>query len=145
MAKISVKSKKPAPAKTTRARIISSAEQKRLTSSPGKMNPSPRRSTKIANAVDLYKNFTGQEPEFYTNVKKPELPDVAFVIGPMVGVSYEATRDGITETYYHEFDKNCRPLLASTHDGRTIFILGGEYDFTEDGIVDRVPKTGRRR
>lgn len=98
---------------------------------------------RIAKGMDLFRRFTGHEPRHIDTMPKPTIPNVGIVIGPLTGVSYKATRDGITEEYYHKFNAASRPLLVSSFDGKSIYILGGEYDFTEDGIVDRKPKTNR--
>jgi hypothetical protein len=37
----------------------------------------------------------------------------------------------------HRFKKKSRPLLAASHDGTQLYILGGEYAFTDAGIIDR--------
>ena len=94
-------------------------------------------------AIRLYRAFTGSDPELVGEVAKPKFPSVGIVIGPLIGVAYEATRDGISERYFHEFDPDSRPTLISSSDGGAIFILGGSYDFTEDGIVDRKPPLRR--
>jgi hypothetical protein len=28
-------------------------------------------------------------------------------------------------------------MLAASHNGRALYLVGGDYDFTGDGIVDR--------
>lgn len=50
---------------------------------------------------------------------------------------YETTRDGKRERYLHKFSKGSRPALVSNFDGNAIHMIGGSYDFTERGIVDR--------
>jgi len=65
--------------------------------------------------------------------------DVVFRVGTVDGVLYTTVRDGRTEKYIHEFRKKSRPhlaVLAVSHDGKQLFILGGGYTFTERGIVD---------
>ena len=91
-------------------------------------------------AMKLYHNFSGHEPELVGKTKKPKIPDVGIVIGELDGVAYETVRDGKTEKYFHQFDKRVRPLLVSSFDGSQVYILGGEYDFTADGIVDATDK-----
>lgn len=94
----------------------------------------------LDSAMKLYKNFSGHEPELVGKTAKPKIPAVGIVIGELDGVAYETTRDGKTEKYFHQFDKRIRPLLVSSFDGASIYILGGEYDFTQDGIVDATDK-----
>lgn len=101
-------------------------------------NPSPRNlDSQIDAACDLYHRFTGHEPEHVGSVELNPPPRVGIVIGPCVGIAYEAVRDGVKEKYFHEFKPKARPLLVSNADGDELFILGGEFDFTEDGIRDR--------
>lgn len=110
-----------------------------------KKNPVPEssRSTKhsrearIEAAGGLFSRFTGHDADELVSIDKPEFPDVLSVIGDIDGVLYTTVRDGETEKYIHKFKKNCRPLFCVTHDGKQIFMLGGSYDFTERGIVDR--------
>ena len=64
-------------------------------------------------------------------------PKTGLVIGELDGVLYTTVRDGETEKYIHEFKKKSRPLLVSSHDGDSLHIIGGEYEFTEKGIEDR--------
>lgn len=63
-------------------------------------------------------------------------PKTGLVIGELDGVLYTTVRDGKREKYIHRFRKNSRPLLVSAHDGKSLHILGGEYEMTERGIVD---------
>ncbi len=110
-----------------------------------KKNPTPkaefrnteRATRELEQAMDLYRRFSGHEPEIVGSTKRPTLPNTGIIIGDLEGVAYETVRDGIKEKYFHRFDKKSRPLLCSSFDGSLIFILGGEYNFTEDGIVDR--------
>lgn len=66
------------------------------------------------------------EPESKTLVK----------IGKLDGVLYSTVRDGINESYIHEFKKLSRPTFCVTHDGARIVLVGGRYKFTDRGIVD---------
>lgn len=49
---------------------------------------------------------------------------------------YRADRGDGEHNYFHRFAKKSRPLLISKHDGSQIGIVGGQYRFTERGIVD---------
>lgn len=98
------------------------------------MNSRQRR--KIAKAISLYRRFSGHEPEYITARTLPTT-DVAMLIGKCDGVLYTTVRDGRTEHYIHEFSGKSRPLLVSSWDGKQLYLLGGAYNFTADGIVDR--------
>jgi len=96
----------------------------------------PSKHAQVTAAIDLFKDFRGDDPEFIDTLKV-HWPTVAFVVGYLDHVGYTTIRDGKTESYIHRFKKRSRPLLASSHDGKQLIILGGGYDFTERGIVDR--------
>jgi hypothetical protein len=83
----------------------------------------------------LYEDFSGHQPEFATKVKL-RVPKTGLVVGELDGVLYTTVRDGETESYIHKFKKRSRPLLVSSHDGQTLHIIGGQYEFTERGIED---------
>ena len=99
-------------------------------------NPVGPTQKEVDNAMELYKDFRGDYPEGSEKVKIPT-PKVGVVVGELDGVLYTTVRDGKKEHYQHDFKKGSRPLLASSHDGKSIHILGGEYEFTERGIEDR--------
>lgn len=65
------------------------------------------------------------------------VPDVGLKIGHLDGVLYTTVRDGKTEKYIHKFKRSSRPLLAVSFDGKNLIMLGGAYQFTERGIVDK--------
>ncbi|MHB1798929.1 MAG: hypothetical protein ACYCUI_11585 [Vulcanimicrobiaceae bacterium] len=96
-------------------------------------NPHPGRSARIERAVTLYQRFTGHEPRRLTTAKLPLYGEL-MRIGTLIGVAYEATRDGETARYYHEF-RTRRPMLAASWDGRQLYIIGGAYEMTDEGIV----------
>jgi hypothetical protein len=88
-----------------------------------------------AEALELYREFTGEEP---TTVDTVEIPGytVGIVIGECDGVLYSTVRDGEAEQYIHRFTKRARPLLCVTHDGKSLFLVGGDYEFRDTGIND---------
>jgi len=101
-------------------------------------NPKSRAQTEVNRAAKLIKDFSGHDARVFGKMSFPENPKIAIAIGQVLGISYETKRDGVMEKYYHRFTlKHSRPLLVSSPDGTQLFILGGEYDFTERGIVDR--------
>lgn len=101
-------------------------------------NPQGRASRKeeVEQAAKLLKDFSGHEPTKIMRVTDKS-SSAGLVIGDLDGVFYSATRDGKLERYVHEFRKKSRPLLAASHDGKSLRILGGEFEFTEAGIEDR--------
>ena len=84
-------------------------------------------------AVKLFKDFTGEEPEYIDTVTLP-VDSVAMAIGHCDAVMYETIREGKTEKYIHKFKKGARPVLAVSADGKQLYILGGNYIFTDRGI-----------
>lgn len=87
-------------------------------------------------AAKRFENFTGHKAEFVDRIKM-ESYDTAFLIGDLDGLLYTTVRDGEKESYIHKFKKKSRPQLASSFDGKQLFILGGGYRFTERGIIDK--------
>lgn len=49
---------------------------------------------------------------------------------------YTTVRDGEVEKYIHRFKKSARPILAASHDGKQLVLIGGDFVFTECGITD---------
>lgn len=95
------------------------------------------REKRLRAAVKLREDFTGERADRIDSVPKPVVPDEALAIGDVIGIIYETSRDGRKEKYIHQFAKGARPLLIASYDGRQLFMLGGAYDFTARGIVDR--------
>jgi hypothetical protein len=103
-----------------------------------KKNPVPP-SSKLQEdlAFDLYKKFTGHNERKVVIVDAPDFPKAVLLIGAINAIEYDTVRDDVPEKYRHRFNKKSRPTLVSSYDGKQLYILGGEYDFTERGIVDR--------
>lgn len=89
---------------------------------------------KVRRAVKLYEDFRGDEPEFIDTVEIDDY-DTFMVIGYLDFVGYHTNRDGEDERYIHHFNEKSRPLLCSSHDGKQLIIVGGQYRFTERGII----------
>jgi hypothetical protein len=89
-----------------------------------------------ARAVRLYEDFSGHEAEELGMFDLGPVPKVAVVIGELEAVIYNTVRDGVSERYIHKFKARARPMFATTPDGKQLLLLGGDYDFTERGIVD---------
>ncbi len=90
----------------------------------------------IGQAVRLYEDFRDKTPK-KIGVVQIKLPKAAAVIGYLEAVDYRTTHNGKTELYQHSFEPGSRPLLAVSEDGKQLLLLGGRYQFTEQGIVDK--------
>lgn len=105
-----------------------------------KMNPSDTQaaiaSKRLGIVVDALQEFTGHDVEVIETHLVPEISH-AWALGPIERISYIATRDGETAIYEHEFKESSRPLLVASTDGDQLVIVGGQYQVTERGIVDR--------
>ena len=99
----------------------------------GKVPPSSK--ARIKRAATLYEEFTGHDAVECGTVDMPE-HDVVAVIGELDGVLYTTIRDGVKESYIHEFKKSSRPLLCVSEDGKQLYIVGGQYIFKDTGIND---------
>lgn len=91
---------------------------------------------KIAQAAKRLKAFSGHEASEVITVDDKDFK-TGLVVGPVLAIGYETVRDGETLPYMHEFKKTSRPLLAASSDGKQLRIVGGRFQFTERGIVDR--------
>jgi hypothetical protein len=91
----------------------------------------------ISAANRLYYDFTGHEPENLGVINVPDAPSVGVVIGDVEGIIYNTVRDGVFERYIHKFAKNSRPLFVVSPDGKQLLLVGGNFTFTERGIVDK--------
>lgn len=93
--------------------------------------------SRIRKAAQLYEDFSGHEAEEIGSVKLSENPKVAVAVGEIEAIMYNTVRDGVKERYIHKFKASARPLFCVSFDGKQLLLVGGEYDFTERGIVDR--------
>ncbi len=101
---------------------------------PSSRSDSARR---LAQGADLYERFTGHKARYVDTVKIPSFPKELVQIGQIDGILYSTVRDGVPEKYIHKFKQSARPLFTVSPDGRQIVLIGGSYDFTERGIVDK--------
>lgn len=106
-----------------------------------KSNPSGYRAAvdsyrrELDQADDLLNAFAGRSAREVLSMRERPIK-TGLVIGDALGVMYETVRDGKREKYCHEFRKQSRPLLVSSHDGSRIGFVGGRYRFTDRGIED---------
>lgn len=120
---------------------LSAMEQRRIRSEVA--NAFSKRGAAIRRAARLYSDFTGHDDVSVQKIRVPARPKTMLAIGQVDGILYSTVRDHVAERYIHEFKGKARPLLLASPDGTQLFLLGGAYDFTERGIVDR--RTPRRR
>jgi hypothetical protein len=107
-------------------------------------NPKPPQRVRIPRrdleqAAALHVKFREAPPKKIRVIRSLPHAKVLMVIGELELVQYATTHGKVPKRYKHVFKPKARPLLASSANGRQLFILGGSYDFTGDGIVDRLP------
>lgn len=90
----------------------------------------------VTGAVSIYERFTGHDAEEVAAVRVPDPPEAVAVIGECDGILYTTVRDGVREKYIHKFRAKDKPLFCVSPDGKQLLLIGGDYDFTERGIVD---------
>lgn len=93
--------------------------------------------TAIRKAKALYKDFSGHEGDEVEYIEAPKLPPAVLVIGELEAVIYSTVRDDTAERYIHKFKASSRPLLCASPDGDQLFVIGGNFEFTDRGIVDK--------
>lgn len=99
-------------------------------------NPVPPSSkAQLSAALRRYEEFTGHRGDSYQEITV-DLPRAALTVGECDGILYTTVRDGEKEHYIHRFKKSARPLLAASHNGKQLLLIGGNFEFTERGIVD---------
>lgn len=96
--------------------------------------PSPKQA-RVQQAVKLFEDFTGHTADTCQKIKMPRV-DVAVLVGEVEAIAYNTVRDGKAEKYLHSFKASARPKLAASHDGKTLLIIEGDFEFTERGITD---------
>lgn len=97
---------------------------------------SSKQQKEIIQAIQLYQRFRLSDPKFVDEYDV-NYPEVAMLIGHCDAVEYTTRRNGKIEAYRHEFTGKSRPLLCASFDGKQLIFIGGAYDFTDEGIVDR--------
>jgi hypothetical protein len=114
-----------------RARVGSSSERlKKKVSNPAAT------AAELERAARAFERFTGEPADAIEEYLGPPQAGAAWALGPVPEIHYIATRDGETYEYVHKFRRASRPLLAASHDGKLLYLLGGAYSVTDRGIVD---------
>lgn len=109
----------------------------------GKVPPSSRagkvavRGSDAARAKARYTRFTGHDAEYMGSISVPPIPKALACIGGVHAIEYVTMRDGKIQTFRHVFAVKDAPLLGISPDGKQIHLVGGEYTFTDRGIVDK--------
>ncbi len=92
---------------------------------------------KLDMAARRFASFTGINGINVEALEVPDPDDVLVIIGPCEAIAYNAVRDGELNSYQHEFRPESRPLLAVSFDGKRLYLIEGNYEFTSHGIEDR--------
>lgn len=87
----------------------------------------------VAKAARLYANFH-ERPARRIRLVPVHMPLVAMQIGRLDAVLYSSDHG---TRYKHSFKGKSRPYLVASHDGRTLAIVGGRFQMTARGIVDK--------
>jgi len=87
-------------------------------------------------AKKAFEDFSGHKATKSRVSKLPDRDVTGWEMGPVVGIAYEAKRDGKRTKYFHEFKKAARPALVAKDDGSQLYIDGGKYKVTDRGIED---------
>ena len=89
----------------------------------------------ITAAVRLFESFREESPR-KVGTARVNIPKAVAVMGYVEGIDYRTTHGKKLTLYHHDFEPGSRPLLAVSSDGTQLLLLGGRYQFTEQGIVD---------
>jgi len=131
--------KKKHVSKNVRAKKTTKSKKNPVPAS-SRAGASRRVSDLVDQASDLYERFSGHDPEAIGRINIPKIPRVGVAIGEVDGILYSTIRDGKFEKYIHKFHKKDRPMFIVSPDGKQLFLIGGNYTFTERGIVDASDK-----
>lgn len=111
--------------------------KRRTAAKPAAKKPVRRTAAKkVTDAARLYQAFHGEAPRQVKRVAHRDVKE-AMALGRLEAVTY-LTPDG--KLYKHTFVGAARPILAASHDGRQLIVLGGRYRMTWRGIVDQRKK-----
>lgn len=89
----------------------------------------------VCEGVTLYQTFKRVEPSQVVRVRHPRLiPPVVVELGDLVGVMYRSDKwqAGQPRTYVHFMEDP--PRLVSNVEGKQLYIVGGSYRVTPQGI-----------
>jgi|SRR6187549_2979813 len=92
-------------------------------------------SAEIERAAQLFRGFREDEPGKVSTLNF-KAPRAAALIGDIDAIAYRTHHGGKLVKYLHEFTARARPQLLASADGTMLLIVGGNFTFTERGIVD---------
>lgn len=107
----------------------------------------------LAQAKQLYRGFTGTAPRTLKLLDEngKSIPiraarsgdhftplrgsvKIGLAIGKVLGIIYSV--DATNERFKHDFSSKARPTLIVASDGKSVYLRGGAYTFTNRGFVD---------
>lgn len=91
---------------------------------------------KVRRGLELFRKWSGREAGAVETREVPRgTPSVLVQLGELMGVAYRSDKwGGRPRNYFHETERP-RPILASSVDGRRLFILGGAVTVRPEGLV----------
>jgi hypothetical protein len=98
----------------------------------------------LERAADLYRDFREEEPRAVGELVV-SLPSTVAEVGVCQFIGYVTTQGRKTTSYVHGFVKGSRPHLYSSGRRNELFLFGGRFRMTRDGIVDLNPDGSRAR
>jgi len=90
---------------------------------------------RMRRGMGLYHAFNGFEPSHVVKVHHPRvIPPVVVELGELVGLMYRSDKGqpGQPRTYIHRMENP--PRLVSNIEGTQLYIVGGSYQITPQGI-----------
>lgn len=95
------------------------------------------RKAALSQAETAYENFHGEPPEKIVRRTIDRPDESGYKLGDMIGIAYETVRDGRKRQFFHEFSKPARPEVIVDANGKKAHMLGGAYEVTDRGFIDR--------
>lgn len=89
----------------------------------------------VSQGIELYRAFNGFKPSQVVKIHHPRvIPPVVVELGELVGLIYRSDKGqpGQPLTYIHRMENP--PRLVSNIEGTQLYIVGGSYRVTPQGI-----------
>lgn len=88
----------------------------------------------MSKAATLFKSFHERNPAPSEIVSiEQNGAEECLAVGEVYGIMYKVK--GEPKPYYHKFKTTGRPKLFVSADGRQIYIVNGQYRFTDRGFI----------